>query len=145
MVELWNYTINMQPWASSDYAGAGCLSFLSRPLRVDSPLTRRDCVALADLLEGLMFELREEGPWAPSFRATRNGLSARLLAARTHCDLTFGSVEESRLRCDLHVLLGEVAHCAGFSRGVLVWSCGEYLRNHAARVQEQGHGGECLP
>ena len=119
---LWfsSYDYYDGPWASSDYAGAGCLSFLSRPLHAGPPLTMSDCAAFTDLLDGLMHLLgrRDVEPLAP--RVTCDGFISRLLAARTHCDMTFGSAEEARLRCALHILLGEVAHCAGTSRGVLV-------------------------
>ena len=145
-------TIDMQPWASSDYAEAGCLSFLSRPLRADSPLTMSDCAAFADLLEGLMHWTAHGNIELMAPRATRDGFLFRLMAARTHCDMTFGSAEEARLRCDLHVLLGEVAHCAGVSRGVLVRFSAHHIERirqrerdepswSGARVQEPGHGG----
>ena len=127
------------PWASSDYAGTGCLSFLSRPMRAGPPLTISECTAFTALLEDLMLlvtshaahvmaTVRLHGPVATTdlhhglhlIRTTRDMFITRLVAARGHCDTAFGSFATAPMRCDFHILLGAVAQFVGCSRQALV-------------------------
>jgi hypothetical protein len=60
-------------------------------------------------------------------RATHDKFIIRIAAMRTHCYTTFGSAEEARLRCALHIFLGEFAHCMDCSREKLVRFSAHYI------------------
>jgi hypothetical protein len=139
--------------AASDYAGTGCLTFLSRPMRAGPPLTISECTAFTALLEDLMLLVtshaehimataRFHGPVATTdlhhglhmIRTTRDMFITRLVAARGHCDTTFGSSATAPMRCDFHILLGAVAQFSGCSRQALVQRS---ARRFALQQQQQ--------